>query len=103
MRKLGAFPIYLLLSGTLSLGNSMLWAVETIYLVKAVGDEMSCRLCSAFRKLHAVGRPGPVVIGRSEFHGVAARRSVDWSLRPPLCLHGCALLTSSIHRAKCRF
>ena len=37
MRKLGAYPIYLLLSGTLSLGNSMLWAVETVYLVKAVG------------------------------------------------------------------
>jgi DHA3 family tetracycline resistance protein-like MFS transporter len=37
MRKLGAYPIYLLLSGTLSLGNTMLWAVETVYLVNAVG------------------------------------------------------------------
>ena len=37
MRNFGAYPIYLLLSGTLSLGNSMLWAVETVYLVKAVG------------------------------------------------------------------
>src|SRR5579859_5819579 len=37
MRKLGAYPVYLLLSATLSLGNSMLWAVETLYLIKAVG------------------------------------------------------------------
>ncbi len=37
MRTFGAYPIYLLLSGALSLGNSMLWAVETVYLINAVG------------------------------------------------------------------
>ena len=34
---------------------------------------------------------------------VAAWARVGWSRRPPSCLHGRALLSSSIHRAKCRF
>jgi len=37
MRKLGAYPTYLLLSGTMSLGMSMLWTVELLYQIKVVG------------------------------------------------------------------
>ena len=43
------------------------------YLIKAVGDEkegyLSCRLCSAFRQLHAVRSLCAVVVCRSKFHG----------------------------------